>query len=70
MLTQPHVHGVLEAGIVRDQELRFAARFFEKVAVALEVSDQERGQAVLLRAEEVSRATQLEVQFRELEAVG
>ena len=67
---QPGVVGMLEAGIGGKKLLGLAAGFFEDRLVAPQVGDSQRRQAVLLRAEQVAGAAELEVDLGQLEAVG
>ena len=58
-----------EVVVKRDELLCGGVCFVHQLQVAGEVSDLERGQTVLARAEEIARTAQLEILLREREAV-
>jgi hypothetical protein len=74
----PRKHLAAEAGVVSgfktgvggEESFGFAAGFFEDLAIAAEVGDTQRRQAMLLGAEEVAGAAEVEIHFGEGEAVG
>src|SRR5262249_50261888 len=54
---------------IRDDDLRFALRDFQQLAIAQWAGDAELRRSRLSRAEELARAAQFEIEFRDLEAV-
>src|SRR6185503_16954894 len=69
-VAQSAVRRLAQLGVARDDVLGLAARLFEDRAVAQQVGHAELGQSGLARAEEIAGAADLEVDLRDLEAVG
>ncbi len=62
--------GAFEAGIGGEELFGLAAGFFEDRLVTAEVGDAQGRQAVLLGAEEVAGAAEVEIHFGKGEAIG
>ncbi len=66
---QPRMIRMFEPRVGRKELLRFAAGLFQNRPIAPQIGHSQRRQAVLLRAEQIARAAEFKIHFRQLEAI-
>ncbi len=64
------VESMLQARVGGDQKLRFAAGFFQQFAIAVQVGDPQRRQAVLLRAERIAGTAEFKIELSQCKPIG
>jgi hypothetical protein len=70
LASQPGMLRQIKAGVGSEEPLRFASSSFEYGPIAAQVGNSQRGQTMLLRPEQITRTSQLEVHFRQLKTIG